>query len=104
MNRAPPAPMRADVAEWPGLLSSVFSGRATRRGERHYEGRPRVKGFPGHHLLAARDDGPEPGSRWSAPRTNDLDVGEDRRGMERVVVAVHQQRVGATGHLFGRVP
>ncbi len=47
-----------------------------------YEGRAGVKPSFGHHLLAAMDEGPEPGSRWSAPRTNDLDAGEDRRVMD----------------------
>src|SRR6266511_1698911 len=48
-----------------------------------YEGRADVKmPLATHHLLGAEDDGPEPGSRWSAPRTNDLHAGEDRRRMD----------------------
>jgi hypothetical protein len=48
-----------------------------------YEGRAGVKmPLATHHLLGAEDDGPEPGSRWSALRTNDLDAGEDRRRMD----------------------
>ncbi len=48
-----------------------------------YEGRAGVKGLLLETITSwlSNNDGPEPGSRWSALWTNDLDAGEDRRGM-----------------------
>jgi hypothetical protein len=70
-----------------------------------YEGQAGVKGLlETITSWLSNDDGPEPGSRWSAPWTNDLDAGEDRRGMGQVIVAVHQVRVDGTSHLFGWAP
>jgi len=44
-------------------------------------------------LVAGVLAGPQPGSRWSAQRTNDLDAGEDRRTLK----GARERRVRAQG-------
>src|SRR6266540_4773722 len=92
MSRAIPLVLTLDIGSWPDArwARRLFPRRGTdetslRKSGRAkpqiiYEGRADVKmPLATHHLLGAEDDGPEPGSRWSAPRTNDLHAGEDRR-------------------------